>query len=323
MKRTALDRFEYTAPTMGTKLRIVVYSESEAAATRAIHAALDEIERLIPILNNYDPTSEVSRLRNAVEEPIEISSDLQRVLEIAIDWHERSNHAFDISLGSVFRLWSDCRKRKELPSADAATQANFTSGWWQWQLRAPARPEERARVAIATEGMIVDTSGLATGYIIDRAFEAMQRTGHESMLIDIGGDIRVGAPPPQTPGWIVEVSGVHSDRRPLCRLVLDACAITTSGDLHQFVEIDGRRYSHIIDPKTRIPLQRRQTATAIADTCVDADAGATALCVLGVEGAAKQFDRMGLREALVLESSLESISERLPSPRFRHLLPAE
>lgn len=323
MTNTALDRFEYTAPTMGTKLRIVVYSESEASATQAIHAALDEIERLIPILNNYDPASEVSRLQKAFEEPIEISADLQRVLEIAVDWHERSNQAFDISLGSVFRLWSECRKRKELPSTDAAMQAIFTSGWSQWQLHPPAQPEERAHVEIVTEGVILDTSGLATGYIIDRAFEAMQRTGHASMLIDIGGDIRVGSPPPQTRGWIVEVSGVHSDRRPLCRLVLDACAITTSGDLHQFVEIDGRRYSHIIDPKTRLPLQRRQTATAIAETCVDADAGATSLCVLGVEGAALQFDRMGLREAFVMESSLLPISERLPAPRFRHLLPGE
>ena len=319
MTSNSLERYEYTAPTMGTVLRIILYSESPAAAEQAIHAALDEIERLIPILNNYDPKSEVSGLTDSCNNPIRVSSDLQSVLEHAIRWHGLTDGALDISLGSIFRVWSQCRKERRLPTSDEWTRSIFTSGWHVWSFDRPSDSSLPATVETISEEVIIDTSGLATGYIIDRAFEAMQRTGHECVLIDIGGDIRMGTPPPESEGWVVAVAGVQANKRPVCNLRLQSCAITTSGDLNQFVEIDGTRYSHLIDPKTKRPLQRSQTATAVAATCVDADAGATSLCVLGVERASQLFHNLPLTEAFVFESSSESRTGTHSIPRFRHL----
>ena len=146
-------------------------------------------------------------------------------------------------------------------------------------------------------------------------------------------DIRLGSPPPETQGWTIEIAGIGKNSPPLCKRLLHSCAITTSGDLNQFIEIDGRRYSHLIDPITGIPLERRQSATVIAATAIDADAGATALCLLGMENASQQFDAMPLTEAYLMEVSKEDAagsppSDSSPSPtrhgvvRYRHLFPS-
>ena len=317
MKRAALERFEYSAPTMGTMMRIVVYALDQAAAERVIHAGLDELERLIPILNNYSAESEISRLQSAFGSPQAIGHELHEVLVAATRWRALSDGAFDISLGTLFRLWSKARKQKRLPSDEELEAVRRTSGWDRWRLtpteipadaldaRDPrasnASPSQIASVELFAEGLILDTSGLATGYILDRVFEAMERTGHAHVLIDIGGDIRVGAAPPDTRGWVVMVAGVSPSAPPLCRWFLESCAVTTSGDLNQFVEIGGRRYSHLMDPIAMQPLERRQCVSVVADTAIDADAGATALCVLGMERGSRLFDRMPLREAYLLE----------------------
>lgn len=309
MKRAVLERFEYSAPTMGTVMRIVVYAADPTAAERAIHAGLDELERLIPILNNYSADSEISGLQSAFGSPKAIGRELHQVLVAATRWREQSEGAFDISLGTLFRLWSKARKQKRLPSEEELEAVRRTSGWERWRLTPPAilsdgldaSDSNTASVELHAEGLILDTSGLATGYILDRMFDAMVRTGLDHVLIDIGGDIRVGAAPPDTRGWVISVAGVSQSAPPLCRWVLESCAVTTSGDLNQFVEIDGRRYSHLMDPIAMQPLERRQCVSVVADTAIDADAGATALCVLGMERGSRLFERMPLREAYMLE----------------------
>jgi thiamine biosynthesis lipoprotein len=166
--------------------------------------------------------------------------------------------------------------------------------------------------------MLIDLSGLATGYIIDRAFEAMVRRGCPRLLIDIGGDIRVGAAPPGSSGWLVLVAGLGKESPPICSLSLENCAVTTSGDLTQFVEIDGVRYSHLVDPRAGVPLTRRQSVTVLATTAIDADAGATALSVLGMEISSELFETLPLREAILLEADTNSTGDDA-ALRYRHL----
>ena len=343
-----LERFEYSTPTMGTMLRMVVYAPDEPGAQLAIDAGLDEIERLIPILNNYDPSSEVSKLTPAAPNSMPLSSDLARTIAAAKRWHDLSAGRFDITVGPLTRLWSRARKEKRLPDPNDVVEAQNRVGWKNLRMfetesttaiqETLSNPEQAKlyepplRVELLANGMIIDVSGLATGYIIDRAFEAIARTGHDCILIDIGGDIRLGSPPPETHGWTIEIAGIGKNAPPLCKRLLHSCAITTSGDLNQYVEIDGRRYSHLIDPITGSPLERRQSATVIAATAIDADAGATALCLLGMENSSQQFDAMPLAEAYLMEVSKENATgsqshDSLKSPnseavRYRHLLPS-
>jgi thiamine biosynthesis lipoprotein len=317
-----LERYEYVAPSMGTILKMVVYADQETLAHQAIDAGLTEIERLIPILNNYDPSSEVSRMVATVGQPIRLSTDLGQTLQHAHRWHELSHGAFDATVGPLTQVWSQSRRVGQLPSQESMNAARSRVGWHlvEWLDSTDDRdPSEKSfSVVFAKEGMRIDVSGLATGYIIDCAFEKMRASGIETMLIDIGGDIRVGEAPPGSTGWKVDVAGLGKEAPLLRQLRLRHCAITTSGDLNQFIEIDGVRYSHLIDPRAGEPVRRRQSVTAIAETAIDADAGATALCVLGMLESASRFEQFPLSEAIILEQDLSA--SRPSTVRYRHLM---
>lgn len=302
-----LERYEYIAPTMGTLLKIVLYASSEHEAQDAIDDGLTEIERLMPILSNYDPESEISQLTTTAMEPVLLSRDLSQVLGHAKRWHLLSDGAFDVTLGPLTQVWSLARRDQKKPDPESLDAARSRCGWEhvRW-IEQESSPKGTMAVQLLMDAMRIDVSGLATGYIIDRAFEAIRRRGIESLLIDIGGDIRLGLAPPLSHGWKVDIAGLGKESPLLSQRLLEHCAVTASGDLHQFVEIDGIRYSHLIDPRTGQPLRRRQSVIAIAPQAVDADAGATALSVLGMSGTTTRFDNMPLKEAILLESDLHS-----------------
>jgi thiamine biosynthesis lipoprotein len=316
---TQLDRYEYSAPSMGTNLKLAVYAESEHKAQRAIDAGLAEIERLIPIVNNYDPDSEISRLSSQVRQKVRLSPDLSAVFRHARRWHEISDGAFDVTIGPLTRLWSQARRDRRLPVAETLDAARSRMGWQhvRW-FDGDASKAGSDSVELLLEGMRIDISGMATGYILDRAFEAIRQVGIESLLIDVGGDIRVGKAPPGSDGWRIDIAGLGTASPRLSQRRLVDGAITTSGDLNQFVEIDGVRYSHLIDPRSGDPVPRRQSATAIAATALDADAGATALCVLGMERSPFLFEDLPLHEGILLEAEMSDPS-RWPV-RYRHLI---
>jgi thiamine biosynthesis lipoprotein len=288
-------------------------------------AGLLELERLSLILSNYDANSEISLLgQKAFHEPIAVSHDLQVVLQESRRWHAFSVGRFDITVGPLSQLWRTSRKKKELPALDQIEQARKACGWDKVQLIPD--PSEvgssddsvqhaslQQMVSLKSSGMRLDVSGLATGYIIDRMFEAMVATGTESILINAGGDIRVGKPPPGRDGWRVDVAGLGLNAPLFATHLVSNCAVTTSGDLYQYVDIDGRRYSHFIDPFSGSPIERRQSVTAFAATALDADAGATALAVMGMELGAEQFPKLPLGKAIFMQVDKETNDLRFRS----------
>ena len=308
-------RFEFSAPSMGSHVDFVVYAPSQVEAKNVIDAGLAEIERLSKILSNYDPVSEISKVCTApkgVWTPL--SPDLAAVLQHSRRWHQLSAGKFDITVGPLTQLWRAQRKKKQLPSATSIEDAKRRCGWSSVDLVFPSNselPTQPARVSLLKEQMVLDLSGIAVGYIVDAAFEKMRLAGSRSILINAGGDIRVGDAPPGAKGWRIAIAGLGKESPPLSMIQLKNCAVTTSGDLNQFVEIDGRRYSHFIDPESGDPIERRQSVTVIAETTVDADAGATALAVLGMERASESFDAMPVAKAILVESGMTDGPARL------------
>ena len=299
-------RFEQSVPAMGSHVDFVVYAQSESDAQKVIGDGLAEIERLSKVLSNYDSESEISKLCSAPKDAwTSLSPDLTAVLVHSRRWHQLSLGKFDITVGPLTQLWRAQRKRKQLPTQRAVADAKERSGWnyvdLDLRLESEAR-NEHARASLRKDQMLLDLSGIAVGYILDAAFEKMKNPASNSILINAGGDIRVGDAPPNTRGWRIVIAGLGKDSPPLSKLEISNCAITTSGDLNQYVEIDGRRYSHFIDPSNGEPIERRQSVTVIAATTVDADAGATALAVLGMDQASEHFDRMPITQAVILEA---------------------
>jgi thiamine biosynthesis lipoprotein len=273
-------RIRETRRLMGVPWTITVYA-GEAAAHAAIAAAFAEISRLEGILSDYDPGSELSQLSAAspTSAPVAVGDDLWRVLSTAVAWRDRSGGAFDPTVGPLTTLWRQARRSGVMPRADKLAAARQAVGPDTLVLDV-----NRRTAMLVAPAMRLDLGGIGMGYAIDRGMEVLAERGIGSAMIDASGDIAVSGPPPGKAAWTIEVAaGDGGDgRRPMTLELVDA-AVTTSGDAFQAVEIDGVRYSHVVDPRTGLGVAGPAAVTVIAADCTTADAVATAANVLGPE----------------------------------------
>ncbi len=271
------DRFVYRQIHMGMEVRMVLYAPEEAIARRAARAAFDTIAVLDGTLSHYRADSELTRLcRRAGGPPVPVSEHLFRVLKQAHALARRSDGAFDVTVGPYVALWRTARRTGVLPSAAALQRADSLVGWTLMDLKEAGR-----RVQLARPEMRLDLGGIAKGYVLDRARAALAAHGVERALVEAGGDLVVGAPPPGRAGWTVEVPHATSPGRGRHVETLAHAAVATSGDAVQYVEIEGTRYSHVVDPRTGLGLTRHYPTTVIAPDGLTADGLATTIGVLG------------------------------------------
>lgn len=260
---------------MGTKCRIVVYGSGETAAADACAAAFDRVAQLEGVMSDYRADSEASVVLG--REPgvwHRVSRDFVDVLVRSGEVYRASDGAFDPAIGPLTRLWRETRRTGHAPDPGTLASARARSGFSMIELE----PDE-GLIRFSRSGMGLDFGGIGKGYAADEALRVLGARGFRIALIDFGGDLVVGDAPPDDPrGWVLEVrDGMGRPRT----VRLANAAIATSGDLEQFVEIDGVRYAHIIDPRTGLGLSRRTAATVIANSGTLADALASAACVLG------------------------------------------
>ena len=274
--RENLSRHEYTQIIMGVEARIVLYSKNEPAAKRAARAAFDRMNDLDAVLSDYRSDSELMRVcQTTGDRPIRVSADLFRVLIQAHEIATLSNGAFDPSIGPVVQLWREARRTGERPSRAATADAMSRVGWSKITLDSQERT-----VQLAVPNMQLDLGGIGKGFAVDEAIAVLIEAGITRCLVDLGGDIAAGDPPPGKNAWTVAVTSNprHTD---VIRIPLRRMGIATSADTEQFVQIGGERYSHIIDPRTGLPLTNRIAVTVIAPDATTADALASAISVLG------------------------------------------
>ncbi len=265
---------------MGTLFRIKLYASSPPQAVAGFQSAFTRIRQLDETLSDYNPNSELMQVcRQPPGQPVHVSDDLFRVLNASQRLSLDSAGAFDVTEAPVIRLWRDSRKTKHLPDPAALREAGNRSGFGKLTL-----DPIHHTVTFSQPDMLLDLGGIAKGFAADQALIALRAEGIRSAMVAASGDIAVSDAPPDRPGWQIGVDSVDLPQAAFTRiLVVSNAAVSTSGDTEQFVEIDGKRYSHIIDPKTHQALTRRITVTVAAPTGMDADSLATALCVLGPE----------------------------------------
>jgi thiamine biosynthesis lipoprotein len=292
-------RFEFSQIEMAVPVRIVLYAADEATADRAAEAAFARIRQLNGILSDYDPESELRRLcrESRAGNAVPVSKDLWQVLNHAQVLSERSGGAFDVTVGPLVRLWRRARRQHRMPSADRLEAARQRVGYRLLRLD----PQRRA-VELLKADMRLDLGGIAKGYAIDEALAVLREHGITRALVDAGGDIGLGDPPPDRPGWLIGVVSLEPGTPPSRFLWLSRTAIATSGDTQQFVEIDGVRYSHLVDPRTGLGLTDHGTVTVIAPDCTAADALASAASVLGPERGLKLVDQTPGAAAFIMRS---------------------
>ncbi len=278
-----LERFTFKEPHMGTEFTLVLYTGNPDLATRASRLAFDRIHAIDVALTDYDPTSELMRLVDkAGGPPVAVSHDLFVVLRQAKEFYNRSGGAFDPSIAPVGRLWRRARREKKLPDPGLLAKARKLVGGDAIQL-----DSVRQTVELTRPGMKLDLGGIAKGYASGEAIAVLRQVGVTSALVAGSGDIMVSEPPPGKPGWTIGIAPLAAEPQTdgtLGRtILLKNAAVSTSGDAEQFVEIDGVRYSHVIDPATGLGLTDRRSVTVVAPIGMLADGLDTTACVLGQE----------------------------------------
>ncbi len=270
----AQERFSFEHAQMGTLFRITCYADSEQQAARATRMAFTRVDSLNRIFSDYLPDSELSRLSQGAgtSGPRPVSDDLWRVLVFAQELSENSGGAFDISIGALSRLWRRAFRRQEFPPRDKLEKARQSVDFRQIKLF----PDDQS-VTLKQPGTRLDAGGIAKGYAVDAALQVLRTQGIDRALVDGGGDLAASGPPPGQTGWVIslpDAAGADS------LLYLANEALATSGDTYKYLEHEGVRYSHIIDPRSGLGVQTRVMVSVRAGNCMTADALASTLSVL-------------------------------------------
>ena len=290
---------------MGVESRIVTWAPSETIAREATRAAFARMAALEQAISDHRSRSESMIAVESVGEPVPISEDFALAMSRSRVWRHRSGGAFDPTIGPLTALWRDSRRSGRTPAARDVEFAATTVGWSKLDF------DEQARtIEFLTAAMRLDFGGIGKGLAADLALETMRAHGLPRTLIEVGGDLVAGSPPPGRTGWKVRIETVPWDDE--VEMELADAAIATSGDVEQFLEVeeDGAmvRLGHLLDPRTGRPIRTRREATAIvrgggAFNGADADALASVGVVLGLRGAARVADGTLDAELRVVEAS--------------------
>lgn len=282
-----LVRFQRSEVHMGMSFGVVLYARDEAVANRAFTAAFARIGEMNGIFSDYDTDSELSRAvaLAPTRQPVAVSRDLAHVLAVAQLWSDRSQGAFDVTIGPLTKLWRRARRTKELPTANRIELERAKVDYRQLRIDETGRTIELGRA-----GMRIDLGGIVPGYAADEALRILAMHGITRALVNASGDITVGDPPPGASAWKVEIGPLTPGGPPSQTVWVANAAVSTSGDAFQFLEINGKRYSHIIDPRTGWGVPNRSSVTAIAKSGITADVLATAVTVLGPDPGSKLIE---------------------------------
>lgn len=274
---------------MGVRAQVTLFAPDRPTAAEAAGAALDRVAALEEIMSDWREQSEVMRLsREAHLGPRAVSPDLWRVLARAVEVHEASEGAFDVTIGEHSLLWREARRRGEPPTREHSSRI--------------ARGRlvlEGGRVAVEGGPVRIDLGGIAKGDALDQAAAVLREHGIDHYLLDLGGDLLAGAPPPGRDAWRVRVETPLEED---LELRIAGGAVATSGDRYQSMEAGGGRLSHVLDPREGWPVSHPRTVVVVAPEGITADAWASAISVLGEPGLELLEDGV---EALIVEASDE------------------
>jgi len=277
-------------PVMGTFAEVAIVHKDEAYAQGAIDAALQELRRVEGLLTRFRSDSEVGQVNLAAySAPQPVSVETLDVLRSARGWAEASEGAFEPCLGRVVALW-DVGNRTQPP--ETAEVGRFAH---RHLFRSLELAEEKGAgvVHFQDEAMGIDLGGIGKGYGVDRAVMALRAWGVQNALVNVGGDLYAMGLSENGDPWSVGVRSPDDPTTLVTTLDMSDRAVATSGDYLQFFDYRGRRYHHLIDPQTGSPSRPPfRSVTVAAESCMDADAGATTAFVSSLSVAEAAFKRV-------------------------------
>jgi len=275
-----LHRYEAGRMSMACEYAIEAWGRDLDALPRIVDEAFDEVDRIDRLMSHYKANSPLSRVnREAAQHPVAVEPELFEFIVDAMRYHRESGGTFDITVGPLMKAWGFFRGDGRMPSEDELAAARRLVGGTHVTLDPVSRT-----IAFDEPGVELDLGGIAKGYAVDRVVELLKRRQIATALVSAGGSTIYGlGAPPSTGGWQVELQDPIDSRKTAFAITLKDRALSVAGSSEKAFDVEGVRYSHIMDPRTGRPAQGVLSVAVLASSGTAGDALDNAFFVLGPE----------------------------------------
>ena len=308
-------KFTFQRPKMGSPFIITVFTDDSLTLLPIIEKAYSRVDTLNQIFSDYLDSSEINTVCQKVHIWQPISKDLFHLLKISADAYKMTNGCFDITVGQVVKVWRKARKAKQMPNDAELQGALRKTGFKKIEI-----DDKSSQIRFNTEGVLLDFGGIVKGFAAQEVVDILTKNGFPYCLVDAGGDLVARQKPrfgqAKSEGWKIGISLPNSDKKLMIQLLsIENQSVATSGDTYQFFEHNGKRYSHIVNPKTGLGVTHQRNVTVIAPDGTTADWLATACSILPIRKALRLIKKYPHTALLILENKKGKIKS-VQSPQF-------
>ena len=275
-----MEKYSESLKLMGNNFTITVVADDKDFAQQNINNAIDEIKRIEQLFTTFRPDSQTNLINdNAGIKPVKVDSEVFELIERSIAISKITQGAFDISYGSIDKsLWNFDKTMTELPSAELALKMVHLINYNNIIL-----DKENGTVFLKEKGMRIGFGGIGKGYAAEMAKNKLIENKVQSGIINASGDLTAWGKQPNGKPWTIGIANPDHPEAAFSYLEISGKAIATSGNYEKYIVINGKKYSHTIDPKTGLPISGIKSVTVISDNAEFADAMATPIAVMGIK----------------------------------------
>lgn len=296
---TSQEIYKRTLKLMGSRFEITVVANNQNEADNYIDLAVSEISRIESLISSWDPESQTSAINaNAGIRPVKVDPELFSLIERCIGISKLTDGAFDISYASMDRIWKFDGSMTEMPSSVAIQKSVSKVGYQNIELN-PAK----STVFLKLPGMKIGFGGIGKGYAADKAKALLERHNVTSGIINASGDMNAWGSQPNGSDWQVAITNPLNKNKAFALLPVNDGAVVTSGNYEKYVTFNGKRYTHIIDPRTGYPSTGIISATVFAPSAELADALATSVFVMGTETGLDFINQLPNIECILIDEN--------------------
>ncbi|WP_394995045.1 FAD:protein FMN transferase [Emticicia sp.] len=285
---------------MGNRFTISVVSNDKIWAEKQIDTAITEISRIEKLLTTFSDDSQTSQINeNAGVKPIKVEKEVFELIKRSLRISSLTDGAFDITYGSIDkRFWNFDKEMTALPDAETAKQAVRLIDY-----RKVILDDENQTVFLKEAGMRIGFGGIGKGYAAEQTKRVLIQNGVKSGIVNAAGDLTTWGNQPNGKPWTIAIADPDTQNSAFSHLNISGVAVATSGNYEKYVIIDGKKYSHTIDPKTGFPVSGIKSVTILCTDAEIADAMATPVTVLGVEAGLSLINQMQQMACIIIDDN--------------------
>jgi len=298
IQKYRLKPLKQTEMIMGTLIEITVIPENE----KAIREAFEALKKVDALMSTYKEDSEISILNR--EGKAQVSQETLEVIKDAIKFSNLTDGAFDITCRPLINLWKKAKKEEKVATEEEIEEAISLVGYQRIIL-------EGNQIRLEKKGMQIDLGGIAKGYAVDKAIEVLKKNGIKRALVNAGGDLYALGTDPQGEKWQIGVQDPREEDKIIDIIKVKDKAVATSGDYRRYFTLEGKRFSHIVNPKTGLTVQDvPMSVTIVGPDATTTDALSTGVFVLGPEEGMKLIESLPGVEGMIISEGMKRITSQ-------------